>query len=63
MSYESYNAVLTRKCEQTRTTLRTVRIPQELDKTLETISKKRAKVKFSYHYLVILTLGKLPQTE
>jgi len=36
----SYDAVLTRKREQTRITLRTVRIPQELDKTLETISNE-----------------------
>jgi len=36
----SYNAVLTRKREQTRTTLRTVRISQELDNALETISNE-----------------------
>lgn len=33
--------MLTKKREQTRTTLRTVRIPQELDNALETISKER----------------------
>jgi hypothetical protein len=32
--------MLTKKREQTRTTLRTVRIPQELDNALETISKE-----------------------
>ena len=39
MLSRSYNAVLTKKGEQT--TLRTVRIPRELDNALETISKER----------------------